>query len=72
MSTIFILKNKDMKKMLFIGLLTSTLLYGCTFSIGGGCKCSGDCGKPQKIEIINQTDNTSTEAEVMVDTLEQY
>jgi hypothetical protein len=59
-----------MKKILIIGLLVSILFYGCTLSIGGGCKCSGDCGKPQKIEIINQTDNTSTE--VMVDTLEQY
>ena len=48
-----------MKKILIIGLLTSTLLYGCTLSIGGGCKCSGDCGKPQTIEIINQTPTTT-------------
>jgi hypothetical protein len=65
-----------MKKILFIGLLTSTLFYGCTFSIGGGCKCSGDCGKPQKIEIINQTPTTTEShcesTEEPIDTLEQY
>ena len=63
-----------MKKILIIGLLTSTLFYGCTLSIGGGCKCSGDCGKPQKIEIINQTptDAHCESTEEPIDTLEQY
>jgi hypothetical protein len=61
-----------MKKTLFIGLLTSILFYSCTLSIGGGCKCSGDCGKPQKIEIINKTDGSSSETEIHRDTLEHY
>ena len=65
-----------MKKILIIGLLTSTLFYGFTFSIGDGCKCSGDCGKPQKIEIINQTPTTTEShcesTEEPIDTLEQY
>ena len=65
-----------MKKILFIGLLTSILFYGCTFSIGGGCKCSGGCGKPQTIEIINQTPTTTEShcelTEEPIDTIEQY
>lgn len=65
-----------MKKILIIGLLMSTLLYGCTLSIGGGCKCSGECGKPQTIEIINQTpavtESHCESAEEPIDTLEQY
>jgi len=64
-----------MKKTLIVGFLFSTLLYGCTFSIGGGCKCSGECGKPQTIEIINQTPATDAHCETTeepVDTLEQY
>lgn len=65
-----------MKKIFIIGLLTSTLFYGCTLSIGGGCKCSGECDKPQTIEIINQppasTDAHCESAEEPIDTLEQY
>ena len=61
-----------MKKSLVMLSLFLFLFAGCTLTIGDGCECSGDCGKPQKIEIINKDKNTPIETDISSDTIEQY